>query len=279
MSGTSHRELRRRIARTDELHDVIGAVRALAAARLRRANEGLRAINAYSAIVSTALRETLASLAARDDAAQPISGQPTLTVAFGSQHGFVGGFNDELVAALAKLDGPVWVLGERAAALAGETNILVMRVFPMATRVAGINALVRDLVDAILSMSSLVSAVNVLYAPYRPGSTTVATRRLLPFEDARPTLSAAREPVLRYVEPEKLVARFAEEYILAELAQVAMESFASENRARLRSMDQTFENIERRLERLRKDAHRARQEEITVELLDIITGVEAQRRD
>jgi len=62
---------------------------------------------------------------------------------------------------------------------------------------------------------------------------------------------------------------------VAELTRAIMESFASENGARLRVMESADRNIDTRLQRLGGQAHTLRQGAITAELLDLITGAEA----
>ena len=65
------------------------------------------------------------------------------------------------------------------------------------------------------------------------------------------------------------------ELLFAEIALALIAGFASENAARLRAMERADRNIGERVERLRQDAHRLRQEAITTELLDVVTGAEA----
>ena len=72
---------------------------------------------------------------------------------------------------------------------------------------------------------------------------------------------------------EKLVA----EYVFASLTESAVESMASENAARFTAMTSAHDNVAKKLDRLRQDARLSRQGEITTELLDLITGVEAAR--
>ena len=63
--------------------------------------------------------------------------------------------------------------------------------------------------------------------------------------------------------------------LFAEVADALMDSLASENAARLRTMDAASRNIDGKLERLQRDAHVARQEEMTADMLDVVTGAEA----
>jgi len=44
-------------------------------------------------------------------------------------------------------------------------------------------------------------------------------------------------------------------------------------------MDSAHENVSKKLEELRQDARRERQDEITMELLDLVTGAEAIQGD
>jgi len=71
------------------------------------------------------------------------------------------------------------------------------------------------------------------------------------------------------------VLRLAEEYVYAALVGAAMESFAAENDARLATMQSARQNIAETLENLHGAAVRIRQEEITAELLELVTGAEA----
>jgi F-type H+-transporting ATPase subunit gamma len=59
------------------------------------------------------------------------------------------------------------------------------------------------------------------------------------------------------------------------LTEAAVEALAAENAARFAAMDAAHDNVSKKLEQLRQDARQARQDEITTELLDLVTGAEA----
>ena len=65
------------------------------------------------------------------------------------------------------------------------------------------------------------------------------------------------------------------ELLLAQLAHAVTESFANENAARLAAMQAATENVSSKLEELRRSERELRQEEITTELLDVVTGADA----
>jgi F-type H+-transporting ATPase subunit gamma len=60
------------------------------------------------------------------------------------------------------------------------------------------------------------------------------------------------------------------------LTEATVEATAAENAARLAAMGSAHDNVSRKLEALNRDARYARQTEITTEVLDIVTGAEAQ---
>lgn len=62
---------------------------------------------------------------------------------------------------------------------------------------------------------------------------------------------------------------------LAEIAIALMESPASENTARFRTMDVASRNFDDRLKKLTVEECAARQEETTSDMLDVVTGAEA----
>jgi F-type H+-transporting ATPase subunit gamma len=77
------------------------------------------------------------------------------------------------------------------------------------------------------------------------------------------------------METERLYHSLIREYLFVSLFRAFAESLASENAARLASMQVAERNIEDRLKALTSEFHQSRQAAITSELLDIISGFEA----
>jgi len=65
--------------------------------------------------------------------------------------------------------------------------------------------------------------------------------------------------------------------MFAMLEEAAMESFASENAARLHTMEAAHENIRKKSIQLSRLERRMHQEAVTAEMLEIIGGAEAIR--
>lgn len=75
----------------------------------------------------------------------------------------------------------------------------------------------------------------------------------------------------------QLLARVIGEHVAGQLVGALMESLASENAVRLQAMAAARHHIDDELRALRERANRLRQDAITSELLDAITGADAVR--
>ncbi|HZD26523.1 MAG TPA: F0F1 ATP synthase subunit gamma, partial [Alphaproteobacteria bacterium] len=133
--------LEQRLASLRELQNVITAMRSLAAVRVQEARTVLAGERAYAAVVDSALASALPLLGEDGEPAPPAGGE-TVVLLFGSEHGFVGAFNDRLLDAAAALvpSGRPGLLavGTRAALTADERDLVPLWREPQATRAAGI---------------------------------------------------------------------------------------------------------------------------------------------
>lgn len=77
--------------------------------------------------------------------------------------------------------------------------------------------------------------------------------------------------------PEEMLPRLVQEQMYIDLFQAFVESFAAENAARLASMKNAADNIEELLEDLEGRYRQERQDAITTELMELLSGVEAVR--
>jgi F-type H+-transporting ATPase subunit gamma len=107
-------------------------------------------------------------------------------------------------------------------------------------------------------------------------------RQLLPLSEERMRNLAARPwPSRRLptftLPAERLWPAIVREYLFSSVYRAAAESLASEHASRLASMQAAERNIEERLEEQQAEFRRRRQEAITEELLDLVSGFEASR--
>ena len=273
--------LRARTASIEELSRVVTAMRSLAAAQVQEAERALPGIRRCAEIVGNAIARTRPLLGA---SIAPMDVPPRLVVVC-SERGFVGGFNEHLIEHAAAMPeaaaGHTWIVGTRGVQLARSRRLATEWTIPMATHARGVfdaaDALAAE-IEQRLARGEL-GGLAVLATRHRPGEPAAIERRLLlPLPAVEERLAAALPP-LHHLAPVELLARLVGEYVAGELARALMESLASENAARLQAMEAARHHISDKLGDLRGEANRLRQEEITAELLDVITGAEAVRAE
>lgn len=268
--------LQARITSLRDLRELIRALRALAASHVQEAQETLDGIRKYVEIVEGGIADGVALLS-RTDAHVGVPGEPyaSVLIVVCSEHGFVGAYNERLLdrAVAERRPGQLLVVvGRRGAMLAAERGLDMDRSFPMATHIGGVLGVTRRVAEDL----AFVSTADVVFGRYRKGGHfETAVRNILPLDPALLDGTGRRSPPLHHLEPALLLQRLAGEYLFAEFTRAMMESLASENGARLRVMEAADRNIGDKLDQLRRHEHVLRQEAITAELLDVVTGSEA----
>jgi F-type H+-transporting ATPase subunit gamma len=278
-------DLQARIRSLGELRDVVGAMRSLSAVRVQQAHETLLAIRQYAGIVESALAEAAPTLATPRVAAprEPPAPAATAVIAFGSEHGFVGAFNDHVldraVAHLATPADRLMVVGSRAALVAAERRHPVAWTCPMASHVGGVDDVaMRAAEETARSGAEELTRVVLVYTRSSGGATwRLVAETLLPFdvESYLPRRLRNKPTPISNLPSKELFDKLVEELVFAQLTHAAMESFASENAARLAAMESAHDNIEDKLVDMSRLEREGRQEEITTELLDVVSGAEA----
>ena len=268
--------LQARISSLRELRDLIRALRALAASHVQEAQTALPGIRGYVEVVEGAIAEGVALLPETDALATSSErSDASVLIVVCSEHGFVGAFNERLLdrAEAERKEGQgLVVIGRRGATLAAERGLDVEGSFPMATHVAGVLGVTRRVAERLAA----VSTANAVFGSYRRGGNyETEARSILPLDPALLAGSERRSPPLHHLAPDALLQRLASEYLFAEITRAVMESLASENGARLRVMETADHNIGDKLGGLRRSENALRQEAITSELLDVVTGSEA----
>ena len=285
--------IERHVESMEELQRIVGAMRAIASMRMQEAVRALASVREYGATLAEALRDALAI--ADDEAHSEGGGSRRLIeatrrpagrrarralVLFASEHGFVGGFNQRLIEViesdLASTDA-LMIVGGRGAAFAAERGHAAAWSRPLATRLAGIPETVRLLEEALLPRISReeIAYADVIFGRYGgSGGIDIERHRLFPLELAPSGQRRELAPLHDLPMPE-LLERLTAEYMLAQLTEAATEALAAENAARFAAMESARDNVGHKLATLRLDVSRARQEEITTELLDLMTGEQA----
>jgi len=293
-------DIERRVSSMEELERIVGAMRAIASMRVQEAVRALASVREYGEALARAVREALAiavetphsdavlrnRVAGWERANAPGGHAPESPprrgiVLFTSEHGFVAGFNERLIEAveldLASSD-TLLIVGSRGAAFAAERGHRPAWTSPMATGLASVSQTVRHLEEELYPQIARgeITRAEVVFGRYARGSAArIERRRLFPLEVAPSSHSGRGLAPLHDLPAAELLERLTAEYVLAQLTEAAIEALAAENGARFATMESASDNITHKLEGLQLEASRARQEEVTTELLDLVVGGQA----
>jgi F-type H+-transporting ATPase subunit gamma len=275
-------EIEAHVAGMSGLLDIVGAMRSLASMRLLEAHRSLPGVARYAETMAAAIGAALLLLPEGAPSVRSAPGRSALVLCT-AEHGFVGAFNQRILDAADAVLRPgdaLFLLGSRGSALAHERGRPFAWTHPMATRPASVPEMVRRLTAELYRAlaDGEVTRVEVIFARHRQGSPPAIERRcLFPLDLAAFALTRPRLPPLHNLPAAALLEKLIADYVFALLTEAAFESLASENAARVAAMASTHDNVSQKLDQLRQDARQARQDEITTELLDLVTGAEALR--
>lgn len=247
-----------------ELGELMRALRVLAAAHLAEAQAALPAALAYR----ETLRTAWADLPALGEARGLL---PPLQVLIGAEHGFTGAYVERLLGLGQQDPGPLLLVGRRAVARARERRVVLAGEEEMSTRPATVPDLARRLARRLRCSGR---AVTLIHAVYRQGGRFELGRRPLwplPSPEGRPPT-----PPRTLLSAPALHEGVGNERLVAELVVALLEALASENAARMTVLDAAQHSLEGKLAALKVEERSARQGAITAELLDLVTGAEAQ---
>lgn len=292
--------IRRRMETATELYGIVRTMRALAMTSIRQYERAVESLADYNRATELGLHVVL-SRAAQEGAGQsseqraPISLRRTGVIVLGTDQGMCGQFNEQIAAfAQERLDALairpdkrfVVAVGDRVAALLEERGQPLRQIQAVPTSVAAITSAVQDLLVRYSGQALALDGTGLdqVFLFHHRMISTLAYRphfvRLLPInfrhlaalqEDRWP---ASTLPTFS-LEPEALLSALLGQHLFAVLFRAYAESLASENAARLVAMQTAEHNIEDRLAELTGHYHRQRQNNITGELLDIVSGFEA----
>lgn len=285
--------LESRIRSTEGLGSVVRTMKSLSAVHIRQYESAVRSLRRYDRTVELGLRALLHAhrfdgpdLSPRHDSGR------TAIIVFGSDYGLCGQFNadlvDDAVATMGDLapgsrDPFVVSIGARASvALRARGRPPQVELAPPSS-VGGIASAVRDLLVAIDEWRSRERVERVLLIHHRHESASthrIERDQLLPVDPSRFRRSAerpwpSRRLPLFTMDPQRLLSALLRELFAVALFRAFGEAGASEHASRLQAMQAAERNIDEKLQALRADYHRRRQDAITSELLDIISGYEA----
>ena len=279
-----HRSLERRRANSIAVREILVSMRALSAVQLRRGQAALRSVREYEQSVARGLQR-----AGFEPIPQPKPIRVMLIV-LGSDQGMCGALTRHLVeravARIEHLEAEVRLVvavGRRTRSLIEAAGHAVDFGHESPVSAHGVDTLVGTLAEHLQRElpGGECCRVEVVYNRHGGKSDHQATAlRVYPPQPVAETNDRrlVREP-LSYEPLERVLQASLLEWSYAAIYRCALESLTAEHDARLRTTDAAIHTLDDRLDELRIELNRIRQEAITSELHELVAGAVAQRSE
>jgi len=296
----SQRDVRNRIASVGNIQKITRAMEMVAAARLRRAEQRIVALRPYANAIGRMTRQAV-DAAGSNVASMPLlasrgsEGDVAMLLVTGDR-GLAGAFNSQILRAglRARAEhqtegrGVAWYASGRR----GASSLTFRGQAPRASYIGFSDrpafADARQIADDLMSafLDGQVNRVEILYNHYiSPLVQEVRREVLLPISEAAllggdaeahvpEGDQAPRAPMDYEPEPGEILGRLVPDYVEISIYRALLESTASEHGARMTAMRNASENAGDLITDLTLQMNRARQSEITQEILEVVAGAE-----
>ena len=283
----SLKDIRKRIGSVKNTQQITKAMKMVAAARLRKAQESIETMRPYS----YRLKDIIAQLAARADAADhPLLAQReperVRILVMTSDRGLCGGFNANINRTTERylkenkrghqeivLD----LIGRKGNDYFKRRDVTVGRYFDDVLANVGLEK-ASEIAEKAISdfVEGDLDAVYVIYNEFKSAiSQEVVVEQLLPVVPAEASEDGHLGEFIYEPSKEALLDAVIPRDITVQIYRMLLESVASEMGARMSAMDNATKNAGELIDKLTLQYNRARQANITSELMEIISGAEA----
>ncbi|MEA3464407.1 MAG: ATP synthase F1 subunit gamma [Thermodesulfobacteriota bacterium] len=284
----SLKDIKKRIGSVKNTQQITKAMKMVAAAKLRRAQESVVAARPYA----NKMQDVLTSLATREiESDHPLlenrEKKRALVVVMTADRGLCGGFNSNIIKAAEKFvkeqaegfeDYSLRIIGRKGNdVLKRRPDLVIDKVYENLTghiTYATAALLGREIVEDYIDEK--YDAVFVIYNRFFSVlSQEVTTTQLLPVQPQQVEDGAYVADYIYEPSSEEVLKSILPKYIEVQIFRALLESVASEHGARMSSMDSASKNAAEMIDKLTLQYNRARQAAITSELMEIISGAES----
>lgn len=295
------KDLKNRIESVKSTRKITSAMKMVAAAKLRRAQEAAESARSYSERMDRVLRSLAGSFAGVEGGPKLLAGTGTdqthMIVVFTSDRGLCGGFNGTIVretrAQILRLRGEgktvkLMLVGSKGRDLLRSDfkDLYVDEITGVGGKKGIAFAEATNISDKITDLfeAGEFDVCSIIFNKFQSAMTQVVTQQqLIPFtadadEEAADDGAADEGLTASYeFEPEEseILEVLLPKNLGVQIFQAMLESSASENGARMSAMDNATRNAGDMIDRLTQVYNRSRQAAITTELIEIISGAEA----
>jgi len=281
-------DFRRRIRSVKNTQQITRAMKFVAAARLRRAQEAALAARPYAKELARVLRSTMSRIA---EPQHPLLArrpeERILALVLTGERGLAGAFNTNLRRKVNDFFGanrdkktsliPVGKKGRDALKKAG-FNIIAEYINVLARVEFGTVREISNLVTDLYA-NSQVDSVYIVFSEFKTVmSANLVVEKLLPVEPAQveaesESKQATSQVDYIYEQPEEqLLDKLLPRYVESQIQRAMLESSAAEHAARMTAMESATKNAGDVIEALTLHMNKVRQAAITKEIIEIVSG-------
>ncbi len=289
------RDIRRRIRSVESTQKITRAMKLVAAAKLRRAQERILAARPYASKMAELLGN-LVSGGREDEVLHPLlvqrEGPRRQVVIVTADRGLAGAFNSNIVRRAVEFirqanvtDVTLVVVGRKGRDFFRRRGQTIKReMLGFWDRLAYGHA--SELADYLMQqyLDAEVDEVHLIYNEFRSVAVQRPVReQLLPIpraaaESGAPDAGAAAVDYIYEPGPDAILGDLLPRHVRTQVFRALMESLAGEYGARMTAMEAATKNAKEMIGVLTIQYNKARQEKITKELLDIVGGAEALKQ-
>lgn len=290
----SLKDIRSRIDTTRNTQQITKAMKLVSAAKLRKAQNAIVNMRPYA----HSLLRVIANIAATGRVSHPLFTPPTevrkvLLVVLSSDRGLCGGFNAQINRFVDQ-----YLRQNKPKYEAIDTIFIGRRSLDFFTRrgVTPIESLTKLDKEISLDLASTMAEklvkrylageyqeIRIVYNEFKSAiSQTVVCETLLPIDLSKQTLSGGESSALGFSQdmifepaPELMIEQLLVKHFSIQMFRYMAESVASEHGARMTAMENATNNAKDVLAKLTLTYNKLRQEKITTELIEIVSGAEA----
>jgi F-type H+-transporting ATPase subunit gamma len=276
-------DIRRRIRSVKNTQQITKAMKMVAAAKLRRAQDHILSTRPYA----LEIRRVIGNVASRgEDIHHPLlevreEGRELLIVVSGDK-GLAGSFNANV---LRRSSERLRESGGIDLLLLGKKGADFFRRRELPTRAShsslfsGVKyedakAIAKDIVEAFSRRE--YRAVRVVYNQFKSMLTQELTEeQLLPIQPTQEIADGGARAYQFEPAPSVVLGELLPRYVTFQIYRILLESQAAEHAARMGAMDAATKNASEMIEKLTLQYNRARQAAITTELIEVVSGANA----
>jgi F-type H+-transporting ATPase subunit gamma len=280
------KNIRSQIKSVTSIQKVTKAMKMVAAAKLRKSQENMEKGRPYCNRIKDLISNLIDDV---DNSLLPLLNKPTTTTKYGfiivtADRGLAGSFNSNIIKKtehainlVGKENAILFCIGKKAFEYFSKRDFNVKKYYEdlwVDLNYGQAIKIGQNIIEYFLN--NQVDQVQVIYNYFKnTGSQEVLTNQILPIEFKKKEQQAVITNII--YEPSKIdiIKSLVPKYFNTQIWQFLLESFASEQAARMLSMENATENAKEMISELNLEFNKARQTAITTEMLEIVGGAEA----